>query len=387
VGIPFTEVRSLRGLDPARDELVIGADAWTNTLTRGKKALKDFVSAGGRVLMLRQDPTRFDGSWLPTPIELQTEPLDHPLVYPPGRPYRNGMAVNPERPDHPVFAGLDRDRFFLWSDWTGWNESRTGFPQVYPVTRGFVLTGPDALAHTAILADYGHGLQGVALAEMFSGKGSIVLSGFDLVDRAGLFPVADRLLVNLVRYQASAAGHEAYPLVRQPIVWGDYQSEHGLVVGVYNGLIVNGVPVVPEPIRAKYPLHVDEKEGWQIAGAGGGWNTRPAIQYVARGRRPYGPYGFSIGGSPTMADDAGPQGSGTVWMRVPDGRKEMLTTVWNPADAPLELEIGLNGATQRASIPAHGTISVNTPLNDAGDSLAVRYRGDRRLVLLRTEFR
>ena len=31
---------------------------------------------------------------------------------------------------------IDRDRLFLWSDWTGWDDSKPGFPEVYPVTRG-----------------------------------------------------------------------------------------------------------------------------------------------------------------------------------------------------------------------------------------------------------
>src|ERR1035438_2758899 len=96
------------------------------------------------------------------------------------------MNVNPERPDHPVFRGLDRHRLALWSDYTAWDETKPGFPQVYPVTAGFKLHKPEALQHTAILADYDRGLEGVALCEMFDGTGSVILSGFDLVNRAGL---------------------------------------------------------------------------------------------------------------------------------------------------------------------------------------------------------
>ena len=63
-------------------------------------------------------------------------------MFPGGRPFRNGMSVNPEHPDHPALAGIDRDRLFLWDDFTSWNETKPGFPQVYPVTRGFVLADP-----------------------------------------------------------------------------------------------------------------------------------------------------------------------------------------------------------------------------------------------------
>ena len=66
-------------------------------------------------------------------------------TYPPRtRPFREQMNVNPERPGHPVFRGLDRKRLALWSDYTGWDETKPGFPQVYPVTAGFKLQKPEA---------------------------------------------------------------------------------------------------------------------------------------------------------------------------------------------------------------------------------------------------
>jgi hypothetical protein len=386
VGVEFSEIRTLVGLDAERDALLVGAAAWDDALRRGIPALKAFVEAGGRVLVLRQDAARFDVSWLPGRVELLTEPLDHPLVFPPGRPYRNAMAVNPERPGHPALRGIDRDRLFLWSDFTGWDESRTGFPQVYPVTAGFVLADSAAVARTAILADYGHGLAGVALAEMFAGRGSVTLSAFDLVDRAGLDPVADRLLVNLVRYQTSADPHPLHPLVDSPIVWGDYETERGLVVGVYSGLLLNSVPVVPEGLRARFPVRVTP-EGWQLAGGPGGWNTKPAVQYVAHGRRPFGPFGYTSGGSERIAGDPEAPGTGGFRARLPAGRTRMRTTVRNPAAEPATLEIGLNGSTRRTRVPAGATIEVSTPLHDGATDVAVTYRGDRRLVLLRTEFR
>jgi hypothetical protein len=386
LGVPFRDTRTLVGLDPARDLFIIGADAWDYQLARASKALRRFVDDGGRVLLLRQRAGHFESDWLPSKIEIQSEPLDHPLVFPPGRPYRNGMAVNPERPDHPVFDGIDRDRLFLWSDFTGWNEKTHGLPEVYPVTHGFTLPDPTALKNTAIMADYGHGLAGVALAESFAGKGSVVVSGFDLVDRAGLDPVADRLLLNLIRYETGSAPHLLHPLVTAPIVWGDYEFEHGLVVGVYNGLLVNSVPIIPADMQADNPIRVDSIEGWQIAGGAGGWNTKPSIQYVPRGRRPFGPYWFTSGGSEQLTDDAGPQGRGTVWLRVPAGRSVMTTRVWNPASTALPLEIEVNGASRRHEIPAGQVAELESSLGGATD-LAVTFRGDRRLVLLTTDFR
>lgn len=385
LGVPFRVASDLAGLDPEADLLVIGAEAWDETLADSAEALRAFVDEGGRAIVLRQSADRFDPSWLPTAVRLQTEELDHPLVYPGGRPFRNALAVNPERLDHPVFDGIDRDRLYLWSDYTGWDEGRPGFPAVYPVTSGFVLTDRDHLAHTAVLANYDHGLEGVALVEMFSGEGSVILSGFDLVNRSGIDPVADRLLANLIRYQGTNEPHFVHPLVTEKIVWGEYGSERGLVTGIYNGLLLNTVPEIPEGLRDKYPLRIDD-EGFHFAGAAGGWNTRPAIQYVPRGRRPFGPYEFTLGGAVRLPDGAGAVGEGRVWLRLPEDRSRMVTTVWNPADVPLEIEIEVNGTRQPARIAAGATVEVETPLPRASRSLALVYRGDRRLVLLATDF-
>ena len=386
LGIAHREVTSLDGLEPGRDLLVIGARAWDAGIAARKDRLAAFVAAGGRILVLAQDPARFDVSWLPADVRLQTEELDHPLVYPGGRPFRNAMAVNPEPPDHPVLEGIDRDRLFLWSDPTEWDESRPGFPAVYPVTQGFVLTDRHDLARTAILANYDHGLEGIALAEMFERAGSVLLSGFGIVERVGLDPVAERMLVNLVRYGASAQAHHAHPLVDAPIAWGDYQSERGLLTGIYSGLLLNTVPVIPEGLAETYPIRIDE-DGFHYAGGSGGWNSKPSVQYVPDGRRPFGPYEFSLGGSVRLPRQHAASGEGRFWCRIPAGRTHMLTTVLNPAGEPLSLEVEVNGVARTETIAPGATAEVSVPLAAGDTTLAVAYRGDRRLVLRRTEFR
>jgi hypothetical protein len=385
LGLPASAAASIASLEPRRDALVIGAGAWTPELTRDSAALRSFVAAGGRVLILEQSPDRFSAEWLPGGVHLQTQALDHPDVFPGGRPFKQGMAVNPERPDHPVFDGLSRDRFFLWSDYTNWNEARPGFPAVYPVTHGFAFLKPEQLGSADVLANYDHGLQGVALAELYVGEGSALLSGFDLLPRVGRDPVADRLLSNLVRWVASGERHEAHPLITSKITWGDYASERGVANEIYNGLLLHTVPRVPAHLADKYPLHTDD-EGFAYAGTFGGWNTRPSIQYVAHGRRPFGPYEFTSGGSVRVIKGSAPTGEGRVWLRVPGGRSTMTTTVMNPATEPLDVEISLNGATQRQRVGAGETARIESPLKGA-TSLAIGYRGDRRLVLLETEFK
>ena len=385
VGVTPALVRDVSHLDPARDLLVLGAESWDAPLARQVRALKRFVARGGRMIVLHQEAKTFDGRWLPAPIHLQASELDHAKIFPGGRPFRNGMAVNPERTDSPALAGIDRDRLFLWDDFTDWNESKPGFPQVYPVTHGFVLSDTSTLDRALVLANYDHGLQGIALAELFDGAGSAIVTGFDLVNRSGLDPVADRMLANLVRYMESAEPHHAMQLVTSKIEWGDYASEHGLLTGVYSGLLLNSTPVIPDGLKAKYPVTVSA-EGYAFAGGSGGWNTKPAIQYVPHGRRPFGPYSFTAGGTVSPSDERAP-GVGHVWLRVPNGRSTMITTLENPVADTLALTITVNDAMQPIRVPPKQTIRVASPLRDGATQLAITFRGDRRVIITETEFR
>ncbi|CAN5822540.1 hypothetical protein BH11GEM1_BH11GEM1_03040 [soil metagenome] len=385
IGVMSRNITNVRSLDAAHDLLVIGADAWSASLGRDIPAIQRFIANGGRVLILHQDPARFDGSWLPAPVTLKASPLDHALVFPGDRPFRDGMAVNPELAGHPALRGIDRDRLFLWDDFTDWNETKPGFPQVYPVTRGFVFSNTATPGNVSVIANYDHGLEGIALAEIFDGAGSAMMTGFDLVHRSGRDPIADRMLANLVRYMGDDQPHAATPLVTKRIVWGDYASEHGLVTGIYSGLLLNTVPSVPAEIRDKYPLTVDASGFW-FAGGTSGWNTKPAIQYSGHGRRPFGPYSFTTGGAVSF-DKASRAGEGRVWLRIPDGRTMMTTLIQNPVAEPLDLEITVNGAPQLLHVPPNSSTKVETPVRGGATPLAISFRGDRRLVILETDFR
>ena len=386
IGIAATVISSVNGLSAGRDLLIVGADSWTASLGRDTQRLRAFVAAGGRMIILHQDPARFDGRWLPSPVRIQKGELDHSQVFPGGRPFRNGMAVNPERSGHPVLDGINRERLFLWSDFTNWDESKPGFPQVYPVTRGFVLTDPRTLDRAAVIANYDHGLEGIAIAELFEGSGSVMMTGLDLVNRSGIDPVADRLLANLIRYMGGVIPHINALAFDSRITWGDYASERGLLTGIYSGLILNTVPVVPAGLKEKYPVTVD-RNGFTYAGGPGGWNTKPSVQYVGRGRRPFGPYGFTSGGSVTLPEGHAALGQGRVWLRIPAARRTMVTTVSNPAAEPLPFEIEVNGERQHSVLPPNGTTRIETSVKGGETPLAIVFRGDRRAVILETDFR
>ena len=386
LGIATEAVTRVVTLDPARDAFMVGSEAWDAALTGQIGTIEQFVARGGRMLVLDQRPERFASHWLPGGVRLSIAALDHADVFPGGRPWAQGMSINPERGTHAVFTGLTRDDFFLWSDYTGWRESTPGFPAVYPVTRGFALTRTQDLGRVAVLANYDHGLLGVALAEFFSGTGSTLLSGFDLLPRVGKDPIADRFLRNLVRYVGGGASHDVHPLIASAVTWGDFASERGLLTGVHSGFLLNTVPTMPAGLLARYPIKIDE-DGFWTAGDAGGWNTRPAIQYVARGRRPFGPYAFTSGGAYRLPDEHGPDGEGRVWMRIPAGRVAMLNTVQNPSTDSLDVVVSVNGATLRRRLAPGETARIESPIATGATTVSLTVRGNRRLILLESDFR
>src|SRR5690606_23634097 len=143
------------------------------------------------------------------------------------------------------FAGIGREQLRVWSDYTGWDETKTGFPAVYPVSDGYVPEHKQDMAQMAVLGNYGVALEGIAVSEIFDGRGSALVCGMDLANRNGLDPVSDRLLMNMIGYMSERKiSHDKYPLITDKIPWGDYSSEEGLLTGVNSGLLVNAVPRV-----------------------------------------------------------------------------------------------------------------------------------------------
>ncbi len=298
LNITFKEISSFADI-PSNSIVVIGENAADKVVADQASLVKNFISAGGRILCLRQDSSHLENvqPLFINPLINGNVDIDNPVYPVSAKSPRNGYYINPERPDHPVFSGLTRDHLRVWSDYTNWDETQKGFPAIKPVTDGFTLQNNNDVAVTAILANYSSGLQGIALAEQFIGNGSIILSGFDIVNRTAIDPVSERLFANLVNYAATSTGHERYPLITSPVIWGEYETEKGVVTDLYSGFLVNSTPRVPADYLGKGI--VVTKEGYQLAGGNrASFNTRPGIQYVANGRRPFGPYVQSFGGQP-----------------------------------------------------------------------------------------
>ncbi len=376
-GVRFAQVRDLSKLSMP-STLIIGEGAPEDSLAAQKDKIHAYVRQGGRILCLRSEPGAQHQEWLPEKVSYFASSPNASDYPPKTRPFREQMNINPERPDHPVFRGIDRRRLSLWSDYSGWDETKPGFPKIYPVTSGFKLEQQDALARTAILADYDRGLEGVALCEMFDGSGSVILCAFDLVSRIGLDPAADRLLANLVAYAASKNLHEPYPLVEKPIQWGNYPSERGAVCGSLNGLIVNAEWRTPPTDPGAKPLAPNT----------GSWNMEPGSQFSPHGRNPFGAYTYSTGSSLKDLDPDSDSGTGVFWVSIPRGKKTMITKVNNPTTKPAQLTITLNQQTANTpcAVAAGETLELRSPLPSGSTNICVRYTGEKSLVLLETRF-
>lgn len=381
----YQSITSFKNI-PEASLLVIGENGADDAMMQQASGIKQFVKNGGRVLCLRQDEIHLPNvnKILGVALKNVTTPLDVPVYPPPPRPSRNGYYVNPERPTHPVFNGIKREQLRVWSDYTNWNESQKGFPAIYPVTDGYVPVNKKDMEHIAVLGNYGVALEGITVAEIVDGKGSVLLCGLDLANRTGLDPVADRMLINLVSYMADGKEHNLYPLITEPIVWGDYATEKGVLTGVNSGLMVHGVPRIPANIKTKVFV---TKDGNRFLGAPGGFNTRPGVQYVAHGRRMYGPYYLrGSGNTPESIDTANNIGEGYFWCSIPAGKTVSSTLIWNQADESLIVKIRVNeGQEVSKEIKAGETTSVDCPVN--ATNIKMNFSGDRRLVLLQTSFK
>jgi hypothetical protein len=384
LGINYSPVSSFTKLSP-HSVLIIGENSADNEISGQSALIQKFVASGGKIVCLRQDSIHMANvnSILVNPLVNNNIDIDNPVYPVSAKSPRNGYYVNPERESHPIFEGITRAHLRVWSDYTNWDETKKGFPAIKPVTDGFNLQERDDVAQTAILANYSSGLQAIALAEQFQGKGSILLCGLDIARRTSLDPIAARLLLNMLNYATSDEGHERYQLITSPVIWGEYETEKGIVTDLYSGFLVNSTPRVAPDYLGKGI--VVTKEGYQLAGGNrSGFNSRPGIQYVANGRRPFGPFVQSFGGQPIPDKDTA-EGTGKFWCRIPEGQNMASSLVWNPGDEALTIRIKVNGLPEvHHTISPGERVSVKTPVDSS--NVNITYMGDRRLVILETAF-
>ncbi len=138
LGVRFTEVKKFDDLSEG-SALIIGENSADKTPADHASDIRRFIEVGGRVLCLRQDSVHLihANSVLIHPMGNNNTDIDNPVYPVSSKSPRNGYYVNPERPDHPVFTGITRDQLRIWSDYTNWDETKKGFPEIKPVTDGF----------------------------------------------------------------------------------------------------------------------------------------------------------------------------------------------------------------------------------------------------------
>ena len=189
----------------------------------------------------------------------------------------------------------------------------------------------------------------------------------------------------MMNYAASHQLPDTFPLVDRKVYWGNYQSEAGIVSGANNGLIVNTVPVSPVNRQEEYALKVDDL-GYHYTVSYGGWNNRPGVQYMIRGRRPFAPYTYSSGGSYLVEKGQEGEGSGYFLACVNPGKVNMLTCVENPTDRAIVFSIRINaGRIEKYLLEPHSTKTIHTPLPKERE-LKITFTGDRSTVILTSEF-
>jgi beta-galactosidase len=383
LAVKFTEISSFKEI-PTHSFLIIGENSADKNIATSAAEIRNFIKNGGRVISMRQDSLSLVNINAVLDFKLTNNKVDiDNAVYPVSSlPPRNGYYINPERPEHPIFAGITRNNLKVWSDYTGWNPKKSGQPAIYPVTDGFMLEDRNGVGSTAILGNYSSGLQSIAIAEQFMGAGSIILTGLDIANRAQLDPIADRIFLNMISYASTNVGHSPYQLITSPIVWGEYETEKGIVVDQTSGFLINATPRLTGAF-ANEGIKVS-KEGYQLAGGTGGrFNTRPGLQYVQNGRRPWGPFVQSFGGQPKLGNT--PLGEGKFWCKIPDGQNNMTSVVWNPSNDPLEIKIKVNNLTEVSrTIKAGEKLAVDVPVDK--NEVSVTYTSDRRIVILETAF-
>ena len=69
-----------------------------------------------------------------------------------------------------------------------------------------------------------------------------------------------------------------------------------------------------------------------------------------------------------------------------NGRRALRTTVENPADSALAITVTLNGTPVTVTIAPNTSAVVENAIPAGVTSIVLGFRGDRRLVLLETDF-
>ncbi|MBN2642202.1 MAG: hypothetical protein JXR78_11140 [Victivallales bacterium] len=350
IGIKFAQVRNFSGLRKG-NVLVIGKGADADISSRAIGELDDFIKSGGVVLVL--EPSESTLKIAGNDALLSATALKEPT----------GVFINSIADEKVLFSQLPDSALSFWSDPNGWNESMPGMPLVTPAVGAMTLKkSAGALKGIRVLANFGRGLENMALVQVGYGEGAVLYSTFDFISRAGFDPVADRLLVNIFSYCASEKKKIKYPAVAKIIKWGDYKSEAGIIPSPQYGLLLQGAP------------------GKELSLLGNVYN--------GAGRSISGPFRFNSLNEAFMLGGDNSPGEACVYVEAPAQSRNMISVVRNPATVEYKLEISINGKPgTTTTVAPEKTARINNPLPGNARQLAIQFNSSgRELILLETHF-
>jgi beta-galactosidase len=199
----------------ANKSLIVGAKVLAQLSNEQVGDILVFANNGGRVLVLEQEVAQLNNSpLLPDGIK--------------SKRYQS-LFVNTERPGL-LDEGLANRDFFLWNH----SKSASNFPVVNVFNMNAAL-----LKETAVLANCGPVLQNPVVLEYFKGKGSIIFSQFELVERVGNDPIAAKVFANLIKY-LQTPNHSLGLQLNKDVIFADLDSEAGLfAASLKQGMVIN----------------------------------------------------------------------------------------------------------------------------------------------------
>ncbi len=190
LGIRFDRLEKWSdGLSDVRRPLVLGTDAADGLTPADQDRLSDWVRGGGRLLVLPQTrpPLSLGGVWF-------TRGLKYATAWDAVRPYSATIA-HPTSPDHPVLRDTGPEDFRFWRA----DDLIAPVCLIKPDAGNFrpILSSGRTVDRFFSMVDVG--LAGTPLAEVFSGRGLIILCQA-LVTEAENDPAAATVLRNLLTY-------------------------------------------------------------------------------------------------------------------------------------------------------------------------------------------
>lgn len=349
---------------PSETLLIIGSKQWLEPLRDDALLMREFIERGGRVLILNPNAMALsyiginkeimvsDNEWIGDRASVNMESLWHT-----SRIF--GAWINPRRSDTGIFAGIDRKNLKLWSDPSDWSLKKEGLPENEPVNTLLRLQDADALGTTAVLANFGRGLEYVALAEVFRGQGSVILSGFDFERFVGFDPIAGKVLRNLIAYAADERQHTVVPVAKASVNLGSPRDEDGLI-----------------PCEFRNGLLMEYNKDYQV-------------------RRIAGPFWFNRLCHTKLIDPENKTRHAFLDVIPPAGAKEAVFQVRRVPTRenrgkykPEEVTISAGDAVVKEVIPGEEEISVRLPLQDAqGNPLRIEFAGTSDMGISKVEFK